>query len=77
MKILQMTDSDLQLHANLVLVEIVNSLTKEGFINKEKSDDVLKNYAVVVENDSWLPEFLQKFFEIDDGKMRYKMVKRI
>lgn len=63
-------------NANYLFETIIKGLTTEGYLTKEDENYILKNYSVIVESKSWLPEFLQKFLKIED-KEWYRIVKAI
>ncbi len=75
MLVLSVTEMELQQHANVVLQQVVLGLSAEGYIDQSKCNEILENYAVVIINDSWIPNFLRKAFGVDGKKMTYKLVK--
>ncbi len=76
MNLMQMTDMDLQRHANIVLIGTIEGLVNEGFLDNSKKEAILLNYSIIVENDSWMPKFLLKHLGIEPNKLIYRLVKR-
>ena len=74
------TETDIQTTANSVKELVINSLVKEGFIDKEKQEELLSKYAVVVVRKGWLGRTIDKvFYGKDDEKdqMRITFVKLV
>ncbi len=77
MKMFSLTSEDFQLHANRVMIAVVDGLAKEGLLESDDADIILKNYSVLVENDSWMPQFLMDWLGMKSDTFRYRLVRAI
>lgn len=77
MEVMSFTVSDLQNHANVVLVTTLNSLVKEGYLTLSQADEITLNYSIVVENRSWLPKWLSDKMKLEKNKINYRLYRAI
>lgn len=72
-----MSEVEMQKIANVVFVSVIKSAHKEGFISKEDSETLLSHYSVIMENVSWMPDFLARWLKLGKGTSRFRLVRAI
>lgn len=77
MYVYTMNFEDLQKHANSVLMTVVNGLSKEKLLTEKERSDILTNYSIIVEKDTWLPDWLVKVLKLKENAVTYRLVKVI
>lgn len=73
----QLDDAGLQRVANQVLGVCIDSLRKEGKIDQALADDVHTNYSIIIEKNTWLPEFLSKWMGFKEGRAVFRLVRAV
>jgi hypothetical protein len=73
------TETDVQNNSNVVKEVVVRGLANEGLIDKDKIDEILNKYAVVVVKKGWLGRAIDKIFFKKDEKdaMKLTLVKLV
>jgi hypothetical protein len=77
MKMYTMTDQDLLRMSNQVFSCVIGDLVKEGHLTNEQGDKIAENYSVIIENPSWLPEWLAKKLGLEKDTYIYRLVRAV
>ena len=61
--------------ANVVFNNTIVALAQEGYITEEQSNEIRKNYSIILETGNWLPGWLTKALKLEKGFQRVSMAK--
>lgn len=63
--------------SNNIFLNVVYALKEEKYLTEQQMNEIIMNYSVIIENRSWLPQFLSKYLGLNKGYQHYRLVKAI
>lgn len=70
-------DTQLLQQVNYTKGILVDSMRREGFITDDQAAELHTHYSMIIENKSWVPDFLAKFLSLKDDSIRVRLVRAI
>lgn len=73
-----LTDDEILRILNTTFIVTVNGLKDEGMLTHDQVQNLYKNYSIIIERKTWLPDFLSKWLSLDKNDLiKVRLVRAI